>query len=771
MTGSADSRREEAREARSRATTSLPLVSWLADLPDERLIRLLELRPDLTQPPPGTLAALAARALARHSVKAATEQLDFLRLAVLDALLVLEADSSGVAVADLVAVIAERERGADAEALVTTALDDLRDRALVWGDGVLRAAPDLGSAMPWHPGQVIAESDAHTFAELTARIEALPDSDRELLQRLVAGSPLGRTRDAAPDAPPDRPIPRLLASGLLRRLDDETVILPRQVGQVLRGEQPGPVRLTAPDPVTTKGKAPDVDAAAAGATIDLLREVEVIVESLSATPIPALKSGGAGVRELKRLAKTTGIDEARLGLLLEVATGAGLIAAGLPDTPTEVGDGLLWAPTVAADRFVEAPSDSKWELLASTWLNLESRPSLIGTRGPDGKPYVALSDSLRSTVAPKDRRLLLTLLAELSPGSGVSAESASRALMWRRPRWAPRVQPEPISQLLTEAHVLGVIGRGALTTAGRHLLAGDAGAATDAMAKALPPPIDHFLLQADLTVVVPGPLERDLADQLATVAVVESAGAAMVFRVSEASIRHALDTGMTASSIQAFFEKHSKTPVPQGLTYLISDVARRHGQLRVGMATSFVRCEDPALLAQAMAIPAAEQIELRLLAPTVAISQAPIADVLNALRSAGLAPAAEDSSGTIVDLRARGVRVPTPSTTLTPSFRASHLPNPQTLAGIVSVLRRVASAPFENIRIDTAVAMALLQQAVRDEASVVLGYVDAAGVATQRVVHPITMRGGQLSAWDSASGKVREFSVHRITSVVSDDDG
>ena len=42
-------------------TPGVPLGSWLAELPDERLIRLLELRPDLAQPPPGSIAALAAR--------------------------------------------------------------------------------------------------------------------------------------------------------------------------------------------------------------------------------------------------------------------------------------------------------------------------------------------------------------------------------------------------------------------------------------------------------------------------------------------------------------------------------------------------------------------------------------------------------------------------------------------------------------------------------------------------------------------------------------
>ncbi|MEU8516335.1 helicase-associated domain-containing protein, partial [Kitasatospora sp. NPDC048722] len=31
-------------------------------------------------------------------------------------------------------------------------------------------------------------------------------------------------------------------------------------------------------------------------------------------------------------------------------------------------------------------------------------------------------------------------------------------------------------------------------------------------------------------------------------------------------------------------EQHSRTPVPQPLTYLIDDVARRHGVLRVGAA-------------------------------------------------------------------------------------------------------------------------------------------------------------------------------------------
>lgn len=743
----------------------VPLGAWLAELPDDRLIHLLELRPDLAQPAPGSIAALAARAVARQSVKAATDELDFLRLAVIDALLVLQADATGVPVTKLVALIGDR---APRDA-VLGALEDLRERALVWGDTAVRVPAEASSALPWYPGQVILEDADRPASEIAAAVEELDEPQRELLERLLVGSPMGRTRDAAPGTPPDRPVPRLLAAGLLRQIDADTVILPRRVGQVLRGEDPGPTHLVPPDPVVSGTTAKDVDAAAAGAVIDLMRETEVVLETLSAAPVPELRSGGLGVREAKRLSKLTGVDEQRLGFVLEVAAAAGLIASGIPDPEPPDSPGPCWTPTVAADRFLESSTTARWYLLASTWLDLPSRPSLIGSRGPDGKPYAALSDSLYSTAAPLDRRLLLNLLSDLPAGAGTDAEHASRALIWRRPRWAARLQPEPVAHLLDEAHALGLVGRGALSAAALALLRDGEEAAVDTMAKILPAPIDYFLVQADLTVVVPGPLERDLAGQLAVVADVESAGAAMVYRVSEASIRHALDTGRTADALHAFFAKHSKTPVPQGLSYLIDDVARRHGQLRVGMASSFVRCEDVTLLAHAVAAPALDALDMRLLAPTVAVSQAPIGEVLAALRTAGFAPAAEDSTGAIVDIRQRWARVPAPAHRRL--LRSLTRPSRETLTALVATLRRIDSSPFAGARLDPAVAMALLQQAAHLQRDVVIGYVDAAGVATQRLVRPLAVHGGQLMAWDPAQGRPREFAVHRVTSVMSTDEG
>ncbi|UKN42999.1 DNA-binding protein [Mycobacterium lepromatosis] len=664
-------------------TPDIPLGSWLADLSDERLIQLLELRPDLVQPPPGSIAALAARAQARQSIQAVADELNFLQLAVIDALLVLQADSTPVSTAKLQALIGDRASQAD----VVSALDHLRHRALAWGETTVRIAAAAAVALPWHPGQVTFEDTSRTGEQIAELIARLDQTQRDVLQKLLEESPLGRTRDAAPEAPHDRPVPQLLAMGLLRRIDAETVILPRHIGQVLRGEQSGPTQLTQPYPVVSVTAPNDADAAAAGTVIEALHELDILLETLGRAPVSELRNGGLGIREVKRLAKATGIDELRLGLLLEVAAAAGLIASGMPDPEPTTGDGPYWAPTMATDRFTAMSPAERWHLLASTWLDLQCRPALIGSRGPDAKPYGALSDSLYSTAAPLDRRLLLGMLAELPVGAGVEAAEASAALIWRRPRWARRLQPGPVADLLAEGHTMGLVGRGAISTPGRALLdeviaSADPAATVAAMMRALPEPIDHFFVQADLTVVVPGPLQRDLAEKVRTVATIESAGTAMVYRISERSIRHALDIGKTRDWIHALFTNHSKTPVPQGLTYLIDDVARRHGQLRIGMATSFVRCEDPALLTQTVA--ATEELQLRALAPTVAVSPAPIVEVLVALQSAGFAPAVEDSSGSIVDVRPRRARLPTPQHGR--PYRPLQRPNLETLNAVIAVL-------------------------------------------------------------------------------------
>jgi predicted DNA-binding transcriptional regulator YafY len=61
--------------------------------------------------------------------------------------------------------------------------------------------------------------------------------------------------------------------------------------------------------------------------------------------------------------------------------------------------------------------------------------------------------------------------------------------------------------------------------------------------------------------------------------------------------------------------------------------------------------------------------------------------------------------------------------------------------------------------------MSVLRDAVTAGQSVWLGYVDNDGVSAERVVDPVTMTGGQLTAYDHRTDAVRQFSVHRVTGV------
>jgi predicted DNA-binding transcriptional regulator YafY len=65
----------------------------------------------------------------------------------------------------------------------------------------------------------------------------------------------------------------------------------------------------------------------------------------------------------------------------------------------------------------------------------------------------------------------------------------------------------------------------------------------------------------------------------------------------------------------------------------------------------------------------------------------------------------------------------------------------------------------------------MLQRAVQEGRSIWLGYVNAQGSASQRVVEPISVGGGFLQGYDHQNDENRTFALHRITSVAMLDDG
>jgi predicted DNA-binding transcriptional regulator YafY len=61
--------------------------------------------------------------------------------------------------------------------------------------------------------------------------------------------------------------------------------------------------------------------------------------------------------------------------------------------------------------------------------------------------------------------------------------------------------------------------------------------------------------------------------------------------------------------------------------------------------------------------------------------------------------------------------------------------------------------------------LAVLREALESGQSVWIGYVDSHGSTVERVVDPVKVEAGWLSAYDHRTEDVRSFAVHRITGV------
>jgi hypothetical protein len=752
---------------------STTLADWLLSQDDDTLTALLRARPDLAVPAPADSTVLATRAAIGASVARACDDLDKFTLAVLSALVVAGADSTPVSRREVTQLV-----GNDVPARrVAEALQVLRCCALAWGDDeALAVAPATRQVLGPYPGGLGSPAAELAGVDIDAVLAELGDDELRVLRALAAGPPVGISRDAAEPVPLARartPVQRLLARRLLRRIDAGTVELPAQVGLALRGDHPlGSIELDEPALPTVACERSLVDSTAAGAVLELLRHTEKLLAEWSADPPPVLRSGGLGVRDARRTARVLGLDEATTTLLAEVAAAAGLIT-WTDENPSAP----VWLPTVAADAWLAAPPQRRWAMLAHAWLELPRLPGLATTRDEKDRPLAALSDDLRQPRAPAGRRRILELIAELPTGRAIQrCEDLAAVLGWRAPRQDSRRRDELIGWTVQEATALGIVALGALSSAGRVLLRDGAPAAAAVLLTALPEPVDHVLVQADRTVVAPGPLEPELAKEIGLVADVESAGGATVYRVTEDTVRRALDAGRSAADLLELFQTRSTTPVPQSLNYLIEDVARRHGRLRGGAAAAFLRCDDPVLLTELLAHPVAARCGLRRLAPTVLVSPLSLAALLEEVRGAGFLPVAEGADGEVVDLRAGARRA---KVRAQPTRRAAAPPTPsaEQLAALVATVRAgdtaaaflskaaVPGKPSARTgSISTATTLELLQGAAHAGSNVRIGYVDSRGVASKRIVRPVNVGGGVLEGIDRCADELRRYPLHRITS-------
>lgn len=517
----------------------------------------------------------------------------------------------------------------------------------------------------------------------------------------------------------------------------------------------------------------DVDARSALNAREAIARVRDLLDDWSLHPPGILRSGGLSLRELAAARERLHADWPVAAITIEVAQAARLLANDAEELPH-------WVPTERYDAWLALDSAEQWVELVTAWLALPRLASLA-----DERTQLLSSDRDRGAI-PVMRRQVLALCSSAPAGAEIPAERILAVLDDRQPRRSGELRALTVSATLREAAILGLTGSGALSSASRLLLEpippdpaarrSRTHAIAEALRRALPADVDTVLIQADLTVVAPGPLVTGVARRLRLLADVESRGHATVYRITEASIRRALDAGQDAASIQSLLGEISRTGVPQPLVYLIDDVARRHGAVRVGGAFAYVRSDSPETLASLVADRRLRALGLSRIADTVVISQAPPYEVIELLRSAGYAPAAESPDGAVVVRRPEERRTKAPHGPRVTSrrsteaalidaavrtLRASDRAAPEHRAGTIVGPAAATEAP----RFSTTTIAATLRRSIDEGRPLWIGYADTDGTVTQQVIDPIRLVGGVLTAFDHRTEAVRQYSVSRVTGV------
>ena len=720
---------------------------YLRSIDDPAFLALFTARADLITPVPPDIASLAVRACSAPSLARAIDSLNQWQFQVLEAAASLNEPFSIKALT----VITDKA--------ASGALTHLISVGLIYpSDDGMRLPSQLRDVIGNEPAGL---GPASMVKLKLADLEGAPADAKKVLDRLVWGPPRGSIGDIKNPGPG---VAWLLERKFLVPLDQRTVILPREVGIYLRGGKTHKENLISPPVLSgTKRDERQVNLAAIANISTVLRWVEELLNFWAEEPADALRAGGLGVRDLKIIANHLGIDESCAAFITELAYLTSLISIDADDRIMPSNKFDVWLMQTPADR---------WQVLASAWLITSRVSGLVGRA--ETKNVAALGPELDRVNAARVRALTLSILEE-NPLLAPDSPSFNALIAWRAPARRNSSSQEDFSAWsLREAEWLGITGQGAISKYGVGFLRGEE---LKIINDDLPKTVDHILIQSDNTAIAPGPLEHEISQQLAIMAEIESRGGATVYRFSEATIRRALDHGKTGDEIKAFLIKSSKTPMPQPLEYLIADVAKKHGKLRVGNISSFIRCEDTALIAQIMNDKKLDVLALRRIAPEVIVCDHDATDAMRILRESGYIPAAESANGLLLT----GQR----------SNRAQTKPRPPRIIGEIELpsqdllttalrsirtgeksshkqtrLRQVASEALGALPRSTAnETMDLVIRFIQEEKSLSIGYADNNGAVSHRIIDPIRVSAGALIARDHATGEVQSFRIPRITGV------
>jgi Helicase conserved C-terminal domain len=328
--------------------------------------------------------------------------------------------------------------------------------------------------------------------------------------------------------------------------------------------------------------------------------LERLFDAWRAEPPDALADGGLGVGPIRKVAKQLKVDASHIGLLVNLAARLSLLRCEVVRTEgrgRNAREIMKWKVSDSAAKWSVEPAMTRWSTLVFAWLKDRSLNDLDGL--PE-RVHIAYfeTDTLHRQLVIRELESLGFAGDQVTP-AGVNSKQFEEWMAWRRPTV---MSSAGVHAVVDALRALGLATDGsdlALTPNARLLLRGEGVVGETPEADA------QVVVQGDYSIIVFPGVSVETQMFVDRIAELESEAGARLYRLTEASLRSAMDGGMASEDIEARLTSSVSVSLPQSVSYFIADVARKRQTAVVTGAVTVIASSDPALIAAAVRVKSA----------------------------------------------------------------------------------------------------------------------------------------------------------------------
>jgi hypothetical protein len=305
-------------------------------------------------------------------------------------------------------------------------------------------------------------------------------------------------------------------------------------------------------------------------------------------------------------------------------------------------------------------------------------------------------------------------------------------------------------KLCNYAEMIGLTSNGMAQPWMIAALEGKIDSAAKAIAKHMPSLQARVILQTDLSIVAPGPLEVSAEERLREFAQAEAIGLASHFRLTPLSVSFALERGHSIDEIRASLLELSGNPLPQPVEYLLNDVLRRFGRIKVvadeAGGGAYIRVSDTTLAIELAKDLRHRIISLRQIDATTLYSKY-TADVVYF---------------TLRDYGHLAVRANQDDSVISPERINSQSEKTATVDPVTALVAKLRSAETTSADGENEMMLRQLQLAIKNKSAILVTYVGKDGTEHRFLLEPVAISNGRLRSRDKKADIERTLPLSNI---------